>query len=109
MDKRLLPLLPYVEKPARYTNGELHACRKDWANTACRVALAFPDIYDVGMGNLGYKILYDIINARPDALAERAYAPWLDLQQKMEERADSRAVRGIPRSSIFCCKSSQGA
>ncbi len=93
MDKRLLPLLPYVEKPARYTNGELHACRKDWANTACRVALAFPDIYDVGMGNLGYKILYDIINARPDALAERAYAPWLDLQQKMEER-------GIPLTAL---------
>ncbi len=93
MDKRLLPLLPYVEKPARYTNSELHACHKDWAETESRVALAFPDIYDVGMGNLGYKILYEIINARPDALAERAYAPWLDLQQKMEER-------GIPLTAI---------
>lgn len=93
MDKRLLPLLPYVEKPARYTNRELNACHKDWAEVITKVALAFPDIYDVGMGNLGYKILYDIINARPDALAERAYAPWLDLQHKMEEQ-------GIPLTAL---------
>ncbi len=86
MDKRLEPLLPYVQKPARYTNGELNAVHKEWADQITKVALAFPDIYDVGMGNLGFKILYEIINARPDALAERAYAPWLDMQQLMEER-----------------------
>lgn len=85
MDKRLLPLLPYVTKPARYTNQELNAIHKDWSQIAVKVALAFPDIYDVGMGHLGYKILYSAINDRRDALAERVYAPWIDLQSKMEE------------------------
>ena len=85
MDKRLLPLLPLVEKPARYTNHELHASHKNWAHVAVKVALAFPDIYDVGMGHLGFKILYALINGREDALAERVYAPWVDLQAQMEK------------------------
>lgn len=85
MDKRLIPLLPRVAKPARYTNQELNAQHKDWAATSVKVALAFPDIYDVGMGHLGYKILYALVNARKDALAERVYAPWVDMQALMEE------------------------
>lgn len=86
MDKRLMPLLPLVEKPARYTNQELNAQHKDWSETAVKVALAFPDIYDVGMGHLGFKILYALINARKDSLAERVYAPWIDLKALLEER-----------------------
>lgn len=85
MDKRLIPLLPLVSKPARYTNHELHAKHKNWADVAVKVALAFPDIYDVGMGHLGFKILYALINGRKDALAERVYAPWVDMQTQMEE------------------------
>lgn len=93
MDKRLLPLLPLVTKPARYTNHELNAQHKEWSPDRVKMALAFPDIYDVGMGHLGFKILYAIVNGRSDALAERVYAPWVDMQQLMEERA-------IPLSSL---------
>src|SRR5690554_5019667 len=85
MDKTIASLLPYVQKPGRYTNQELNAEHKDWKNTLIKVALAFPDIYDVGMGHLGYKILYSLINARKDSLAERVYLPWIDLLDIMEE------------------------
>lgn len=85
MDERLLTLLPKVAKPARYTNQELNAQHKNWAEVDIKLALAFPDIYDVGMAHLGYKILYSLVNGRPDALAERVYAPWTDLQELMEE------------------------
>lgn len=93
MDKRLLPLLPYVTKPGRYTNQELNAKHKNWTDIIVKVALAFPDVYEVGMGHLGYKILYSTINAREDALAERVYAPWVDLHEKMEEA-------GVPLSAL---------
>jgi radical SAM family uncharacterized protein len=86
MKQELLRILPEVSKPARYTNQELHAVHKDWERTAVRMALAFPDTYEIGMGNLGFKILYHIINQRPDALAERVYMPWVDMQQKMKEQ-----------------------
>lgn len=86
MDKRLLPLLPLVAKPARYTNQEVNAQHKNWAEIDVKIALAFPDIYDVGMAHLGYKILYAVINGRKDALAERVYAPWTDMQALMEEQ-----------------------
>ena len=70
-----------VTKPGRYTGNELNIVRKDWDTTSVKFALAFPDIYDVGMGNLGYKILYHVLNAREDTLAERVYAPWADRRQ----------------------------
>ncbi len=85
MDKRLMPLLPLVSKPARYTNHELNAQHKDWSTVDVKVALAFPDIYDVGMGHIGFKILYALINGRSDSLAERVYAPWVDLGALMEK------------------------
>ena len=93
MDRRLLPLLPLVSKPARYTNNEVNAQHKEWTPDRVTMALAFPDIYDVGMGHLGFKILYSIINGRQDALAERVYAPWVDMQALMEER-------GIPLTAL---------
>lgn len=89
MDKRLLPLLPLVTKPARYTNREVNAQHKEWTHERIKMALAFPDIYDVGMGHLGFKILYALINSRDDALAERVYAPWVDMQRLMVERGIS--------------------
>lgn len=84
--QRLLDeILPQVTKPGRYTGGEWNAVHKDWNNTLVKFALAFPDIYDIGMGHLGYKILYYILNQREDTLAERVYAPWTDMEARMRE------------------------
>ena len=73
-------ILPTVRKPGRYTGGELNQVVKDWESIKSRVALVFPDIYDLGMSNLGLAILYEIINKRQDALAERVYSPWTDME-----------------------------
>ena len=72
-------ILNNVQKPARYTGGEWNSIVKDFDRTTVRLALAFPDTYEVGMANLGLPILYDIINRREDALAERVYMPWTDM------------------------------
>ena len=82
INARLERILPTVEKPGRYVGGELNQVVKDWTDNI-RVALVFPDIYEIGMSNLGLAILYDLINQRPDALAERAYAPWMDMESAL--------------------------
>jgi radical SAM family uncharacterized protein len=76
-------MLRRVNRPARYTGGEWNAVVKDWDATPVRVALAFPDTYEVGMSNMAVPILYDIINRRADALAERVYAPWVDMEASL--------------------------
>lgn len=76
-------LLPRVEKPARYVGGELHAIAKDWNQVKIKIAFAFPDVYEVGMSHLGLHILYHIVNQRPDALMERVFAPWPDMENLM--------------------------
>ena len=76
-------MLQAVEKPARYTGGEWNAQPKDSAAVLCRIALAMADVYEVGMSNLGLKILYEILNRRDDIAAERVYAPWLDMEEEM--------------------------
>jgi radical SAM family uncharacterized protein len=76
-------ILPTVEKPGRYTGGEWNSAVKDWDEIPIRVALAFPDVYDLGMSNLGLFVLYDIVNQRPDMLAERVYLPWPDMDAAM--------------------------
>lgn len=76
-------ILPTVRQPARYIGGEWNSIVKNWAGARSRVALAFPDTYELGMSNLGLAILYDAVNKRADALAERVYAPWLDMAQAM--------------------------
>jgi radical SAM family uncharacterized protein/radical SAM-linked protein len=78
-----------VQKPARYIGGEFGARVKDWAAVDARVCLAFPDVYDIGMSHLGFKILYKILNDHPHALAERAYAPWIDMEAQLR-------ARGVP-------------
>jgi radical SAM family uncharacterized protein len=78
-------ILPFVQKPARYTGGEFNSVVKDWDATPYRLALVFPDVYDLGMSNLGVAILYDGVNAQPDMLAERAYTPWVDMLAAMRE------------------------
>lgn len=78
-------ILPRVEKPGRYTGGEYNQIVKDWDEIDYKVALGFPDIYDLGMSNLGLMILYDIINKHRNLLAERVYSPWVDMEAMMRE------------------------
>ncbi len=75
-----------VEKPARYLGGEFGIVQKDWDKVDARVCLAFPDIYDIGMSHLGFKILYKILNDDPRTLAERCYTPWIDMEKELRER-----------------------
>jgi radical SAM family uncharacterized protein/radical SAM-linked protein len=82
-----------VQKPGRYVGGEYGSVRKDWAAVKARICLAFPDIYDIGMSHLGFKILYKILNDDPRTLAERAYTPWVDMQKELTER-------GLPLLSL---------
>ncbi|MDW8319220.1 MAG: TIGR03960 family B12-binding radical SAM protein [Anaerolineae bacterium] len=84
-----------VQKPARYTGGEWNSVVKDWEATPppLRVALCFPDIYDLGMSNLGLAILYDLVNKRPGMLAERVYQPWVDMEAEMR-------AAGVPLFSL---------
>jgi radical SAM family uncharacterized protein/radical SAM-linked protein len=75
-----------VEKPARYLGGEYQSVTKDWAAVDVRVALAFPDVYDIGMSHLGTKILYSLLNKQPRILCERAFAPWVDMERELRAR-----------------------
>lgn len=79
-------ILPRVNKPGRYTGGEYNQIVKDWHEVEFKVALAFPDIYDLGMSNLGLMILYDIINKHRNLLAERVYCPWPDMEDVLRAR-----------------------
>ncbi len=83
LEKKVEKILLEVTKPTRYLGHELNSARKDHAKTAVKVLLAFPDVYEVGMSHLGLKILYDEINKEKDKLAERTYAPWLDMEEIM--------------------------
>lgn len=85
IEKHLNRLLPRVQRPGRYTGGELNQVVKDWSATETKVAFAFPDIYDLGMSNYGLAILYDLLNQRPDVLAERTFLPWTDMEAIMRE------------------------
>jgi radical SAM family uncharacterized protein len=86
-------ILPRVAKPGRYTGGELNSIIKLWDRVQVRLALAFPDIYDLGMSNLGLMILYDLVNRRPEMLAERVFAPWTDMEDEMR-------AAGLPLHSL---------
>ncbi|MEG1191342.1 MAG: TIGR03960 family B12-binding radical SAM protein [Oscillospiraceae bacterium] len=89
MDKRLTRILPKVQKPARYTGGEYNQIIKQKSETELRMALCFPDTYEIGMSNLGIKILYGIINEMPGVWCERVFAPWGDMEDFMR-------AEGIP-------------
>jgi radical SAM family uncharacterized protein/radical SAM-linked protein len=75
-----------IEKPGRYMGGEYLAIRKDFEKTPIRIALTFPDLYEIGMSHMGMKILYSILNKQDDILAERAYTPWFDMEKELRER-----------------------
>jgi radical SAM family uncharacterized protein/radical SAM-linked protein len=85
--------LPELLKPARYVGGEVGTRSKPWTDEVATFCLAFPDVYDIGMSHLGFKILYGILNDDPRTLAERCYAPWVDLEAKLRER-------GLPLVSL---------
>jgi radical SAM family uncharacterized protein/radical SAM-linked protein len=86
-------ILPLVEKPARYVGGEWNAVLKSAAEAETRIALCFPDTYEIGMSHLGLKILYSLLNKHEGWAAERVYAPWPDMEARLRER-------GIPLLSL---------
>ncbi len=86
-------LLPMVSKPIQYVGGELNAVVKPWESTQVRWALMYPDAYEVGAPNQGVQILYEVINELPDALAERTYSIWPDLEKLMREA-------GVPQFTV---------
>jgi len=86
-----------VQKPARYLGGEFGARVKDWEAVEAKVCLAFPDVYDIGMSHLGFKILYKLLSDDPSTLAERAYAPWPDMEAQLR-------ARGLP---LVSCESAR--
>ncbi|MHB8219288.1 MAG: TIGR03960 family B12-binding radical SAM protein [Acidimicrobiales bacterium] len=87
------PLLPRVSKPARYIGGEMGACSPVHDGTRVAWLLAYPDTYEIGLPNQGLQILYEILNDRDDALAERTYAPWIDMEEEMRRS-------GVPLFSV---------
>src|SRR6187397_2758548 len=94
--RRLEPLLEQVSKPIQYVGGELNSTVKEWdvaGDATVRWALMYPDAYEVGVPNQGVMILYEVLNERPDALAERTYAVWPDLEALMREH-------GIPQFTV---------
>ena len=84
LDLKLLDsILASVEKPARYMGGELNMTQK--CDAELRFALAFPDVYEIGMSHLGSRILYHVLNAREDTICERVFAPWPDMERALRE------------------------
>ena len=86
MNKKLERILPLVQKPARYTGGEYGEIQKDKAGVDLRMALCFPDTYEIGMSNTGMRILYQVLNDIPGVWCERVFAPWFDMDRQMREK-----------------------
>lgn len=86
MDKKLERILPLVQKPARYTGGEYGEIQKDKSEVDLRMALCFPDTYEIGMSNTGIRILYQVLNDLPGVWCERVFAPWFDMDRQMREK-----------------------
>ncbi len=86
ISKEVEKILPLVQKPGRYTGGELNSVVKDKNAVDLRYAFCFPDSYEIGMSHLGIKILYSAANARDDVWCERVFAPWHDMEKEMRER-----------------------
>ena len=82
-----------VTRPARYTGGEWNSITKDWQKTDIKVALSYPDVYEIGMSNIALPILYQILNRQSDVLAERVFAPWPDMAAAIKKA-------GIPLLSL---------
>ncbi len=85
-EKLYKDILPFVQKPVRYSGGEYNSVVKAHASTGAKFLLAFPEVYEIGMSYLGLKILYGILNGLPNCLAERAFSPWPDMEKIMREQ-----------------------
>ncbi|MBU1404444.1 MAG: B12-binding domain-containing radical SAM protein, partial [Proteobacteria bacterium] len=81
MNNEIDALLPQVRQPSRYGGNELHVVKKEWDSVSLRMVLAFPDLYELGMSHQGLQILYHIVNARENLVAERVYTPDRDLEE----------------------------
>ena len=84
INEKISSVLKSVEKPGRYCGGEYGAVIKDKASVKARFAFAFPDTYEIGMSNLGMRILYGVLNEQPDIWCERVFCPWVDMQEQMK-------------------------
>lgn len=84
-DRLFKDILPRVAKPVRYAGGELNSICKDWATSKVKMALAFPDVYEIGMSHIGSRILYGLINEQSPHLAERAFTPWPDMEALLRQ------------------------
>ncbi len=93
MNPKLERILPRVQKPARYTGGEYNAVVKDKKEVNLRFAMCFPDTYEIGMSNLGVRILYGVMNEMPGVWCERVFAPWGDMEDEM--RANGIPLYGL--------------
>ena len=83
MTELLQRILPTVQKPARYTGGEFNEIKKDRSYVRVRVAFCFPDTYEIGMSNVGMRILYGVMNEMDGVWCERVFAPWGDMEEAM--------------------------
>ncbi|MFW6051559.1 MAG: TIGR03960 family B12-binding radical SAM protein [Myxococcota bacterium] len=95
------PFLHRVRKPGRYIGGETGERRKPWDAVRARMCLAFPDLYEIGMSHLGYKILYGILNDHEALLGERCYAPWADMEAEL--RAREEPLRSLESAQPLSC------
>ncbi|MDY7033462.1 MAG: TIGR03960 family B12-binding radical SAM protein [Thermodesulfobacteriota bacterium] len=92
----LREILPLVTKPTRYLGNEINAVHKDLEKVELKFALAFPDVYEIGMSYVGFQILYGILNRKNEIACERVYAPWIDMEKIMREKE-------IPLTSLESC------
>ena len=95
MNQNISSILKAVSKPGRYSGGEYGQIIKDKSKIKARFAFCFPDTYEIGMSNLGMRILYGVLNKEEDVWCERVYTPWIDMQEQMKEH-------GIP---LTACES----
>lgn len=88
MNRLDIDSLRRVEKPSRYTGGEVNQIKKDLSQVELKVGLSYPDVYEVGMSHIGLKIIYEVLNQRPEVAAERVYAPWPDYEAILRDRGE---------------------
>ena len=100
MDRQLERILQKVQKPARYTGGEYNQVIKDKDSVYIRVALCFPDTYEIGMSNLGMRIIYGILNGIDGVWCERAFTPWVDMEEQM--RKSGIEIYGLESGDRIC-------
>lgn len=85
LKEKILKILPEVRRPSRYLGNEKNVIQKDLSKVALKIALSYPDTYEIGMSNIGLSILYHLLNEQPDIACERVYSPWMDMERKLRE------------------------